>query len=35
MLGGSSYLHLYWKVPGTNYNVIVPAEGLIPDRPAT
>jgi hypothetical protein len=26
---------LNWKVPGTNYNEIVPAEGLIPNRPAT
>jgi len=31
-IGGGSYLHLYWKVPNTNYLEIVPAEALIPDR---
>jgi hypothetical protein len=30
--GGGSYLHLYWKLPGTSDVVIVPAEALIPDR---
>jgi hypothetical protein len=32
-IGGGSYLHLYWKIPGTTDTVIVPAEALIPDRP--
>jgi len=31
-IGGGSYLHLYWKVPNTNYLEIVPAEALVPDR---
>jgi len=32
-IAGGSYLHLYWKIPGTTDNLIVPAEALIPDRP--
>ncbi len=32
-LGGGSYLHLYWKIPGAPDNEIVPAEALIPERP--
>ncbi|HEV2170207.1 MAG TPA: PA14 domain-containing protein [Candidatus Binatus sp.] len=31
-IGGGSYLHLYWKLPGTNDPVIVPSSALIPDR---
>ncbi len=31
-IGGGSYLHLYWKIPGTNFLQIIPAEALIPDR---
>ena len=30
-IGGGSYLHLYWKIPGESDNQIVPAESLIPD----
>jgi len=32
-VGGGSYLHLFWKIPGAEENEIVPAEALIPDRP--
>ncbi|MGA7871941.1 MAG: PA14 domain-containing protein [Candidatus Binatus sp.] len=31
-IGGGSYLHLYWKLPGASDNEIVPAEALIPDH---
>jgi hypothetical protein len=31
-VAGGSYLHLYWKVPGTTDPVIVPSSALIPDR---
>jgi PA14 domain len=31
-IGGGSYLHLYWKVPGTSDNQIIPPEALIPDH---
>src|SRR5271169_4105722 len=31
-IGGGSYLHLYWKLPGTSDPEIIPAEALIPDR---
>jgi hypothetical protein len=31
-IGGGSYLHLYWKLPGTSDLNIVPAEALIPER---
>jgi hypothetical protein len=31
-IGGGSYLHLYWKPPGSNDAEIVPANALIPDR---
>jgi hypothetical protein len=31
-IGGGSYLHLYWRVPGESDLRIVPAEALIPDR---
>jgi hypothetical protein len=31
-LGGGSYLHLYWKLPDTSDQQIIPAEALIPDR---
>jgi hypothetical protein len=31
-LGGGSYLHLYWKPPGSSDPVIVPSSALIPDR---
>jgi hypothetical protein len=31
-LGGGSYLHLYWKLPDTSDQEIIPAEALIPDR---
>ena len=33
-VAGGSYLHLYWKIPDTNYNDIVPAEALVPDPAA-
>jgi PA14 domain-containing protein len=32
-IGGGSYLHLYWKIPGTNFLQIIPADALIPDHP--
>jgi hypothetical protein len=32
-VGGGSYLHLYWKIPGAPDNQIVPAAALIPERP--
>ncbi len=32
-VGGGSYLHLYWKIPGAPDNQIVPAEALSPERP--
>jgi hypothetical protein len=32
-IGGGSYLHLYWKLPGTSDLQIIPAEALIPDHP--
>ncbi len=31
-IGGGSYLHLFWKIPGATDNEIVPADALIPDR---
>ena len=31
-IGGGSYLHLYWKVPGSSDLEIVPSDALIPDR---
>ncbi|MGB3551106.1 MAG: PA14 domain-containing protein, partial [Candidatus Binatus sp.] len=34
-VAGGSYLHLYWRIPGSTDNQIVPAEALIPDRPGT
>ncbi len=34
-LGGGSYLHLFWKIPGSTDNEIVPADALIPDRAGT
>jgi hypothetical protein len=30
--GGGSYLHLYWRLPGTPDPVLVPSSALIPDR---
>jgi hypothetical protein len=30
--GGGSYLHLYWKVPGSSDLEIVPSDALVPDR---
>jgi hypothetical protein len=32
-VGGGSYLHLYWKIPGASDKEIVPAQALIPDPP--
>ncbi len=32
-VGGGSYLHLYWKIPGAMDNQLVPSEALIPDHP--
>ena len=34
-LEGGSYLHLFWRIPGSTDNQIVPADALIPDRPGT
>ncbi len=34
-VGGGSYLHLYWQIPGAPEREIVPAEALIPARPAS
>ncbi len=31
-IAGGSYLHLFWKIPGADEKVIVPAEALVPDR---
>ncbi|MGC2491741.1 PA14 domain-containing protein [Candidatus Binatus sp.] len=31
-IGGGSYLHLYWKIPGSGDLEIVPSDALIPDR---
>ena len=31
-IGGGSYLHLYWKLPGASDPEIIPAEALVPDR---
>jgi PA14 domain len=33
--GGGSYLRLYWRIPGSIGNEIVPAEALVPDRAPT
>ncbi len=34
-VAGGSYLHLFWKIPGTSDPEIIPTEALIPDRPGT
>ena len=31
-IGGGSYLHLNWKIPGSAEEVVVPSNALIPDR---
>ncbi len=34
-VAGGSYLHLFWKIPGTTDPEIIPTESLIPDRPGS